>query len=68
MQRSKVGKFDIWYENSDEFYELKKEIFGENSYYLELEKDDPVIVDAGANIRMTVLYYKMLFQCSDHCF
>jgi len=61
MQSSKVGKFDIWYENSDEFYELKKEIFGENSYYLELEKDDPVIVDAGANIGMTVLYYKMLF-------
>lgn len=61
MQSSKVGKYNVWYKNSDEFYELKKEIFGENSYYLELEIDDPVIVDAGANIGMTVLYYKMLF-------
>lgn len=60
-QSTKLGKYEIWYENSDEFYELKKEIFGENCYYLELDKDDPVIVDAGAHIGMTVLYFKMLF-------
>lgn len=61
MQSTKLGKHEIWYENSDEFYELKKEIFSENCYYLELDKDDPVIVDAGAHIGMTVLYFKMLF-------
>lgn len=61
MQSSRVGKYEIWYENSDEFYELKKEIFSENCYYLELEKEDPVIVDAGAHIGMSVLYFKMLF-------
>ena len=61
MQSTRLGKFEIWYENSDEFYELKKEIFSENCYYLELEKDDPVIVDAGAHIGMATLYYKMLF-------
>lgn len=61
MQSTKLGKYEIWYENSDEFYELKKEIFSENCYYLELEKEDPVIVDAGAHIGMATLYYKMLF-------
>lgn len=64
MQSTKVGKYEIWYENSEEFYELKKEIFSENCYYLELEKADPVIVDAGAHIGMTVVYFKMLFPKS----
>jgi FkbM family methyltransferase len=64
MQSTKLGKYEIWYENSDEFYELKKEIFGENCYYIEMEKEDPVIVDAGAHIGMSVLYFKMLFPKS----
>lgn len=61
MQSTKLGKYEVWYENSDEFYELKKEIFGENCYYIELDKDNPVIVDAGAHIGMSTMYYKMLF-------
>lgn len=61
MQSSKVGKYEIWHENSEEFYELKKEIFGENCYYLELDSEEPVIVDSGAHIGMGVLYFKMLF-------
>jgi FkbM family methyltransferase len=64
MQSTKLGKYEIYYENSDEFYELKKEIFSENCYYIELEKEDPVIVDAGAHIGMATLYYKMLFPQS----
>jgi FkbM family methyltransferase len=61
MQSSKVGKYEIWYKNSDEFYELKKEIFSENCYYLESDIEELVIVDAGAHIGMTVIYFKMLF-------
>lgn len=61
LQSSKIGKYEIWYKNSDEFYELKKEIFSENCYYLELDKDNPVIVDAGAHIGMATVYFKMLF-------
>jgi len=64
MQSSRVGKFDIWYKNSDEFYELKREIFGANSYYLEIDKEDPVIVDLGAHIGLSVLYFKMLYPKS----
>ncbi len=61
MQSTRLGKYQIWYENSEEFYELKKEIFGENIYYLEINKVDPIIVDLGAHIGMTTLYYKSLF-------
>ena len=61
MQSSRIGKYQIWYENSDEFYELKNEIFTENCYYLELEKENPFIVDLGAHIGMSVLYFKLLF-------
>lgn len=67
MQSSKVGKYEIWYENSDEFYELKKEIFGENCYYIDdasvdfAQDESMAIVDAGAHIGMTVIYFKMLF-------
>ncbi len=61
MQSSKVGKYDVWYENSDEFYELKKEIYGENCYYTELDSENPVIIDAGAHIGLTTLYFKQLY-------
>jgi len=61
MQSTRLGKYEIWYENSDEFYELKKEIFSENCYYIELEKEDPYIIDLGAHIGMSVVYFKMLF-------
>lgn len=61
MQSSKVGKYEIWYENSDEFYELKKEIFGANAYYLELEAETPRIIDSGAHIGMATLYFKTMY-------
>lgn len=51
----------MWYENSEEFRILKREIFGRNDYYVELENESPVIVDAGAYIGDTVLYFKHLY-------
>lgn len=64
MQSTKIGKYEIWYENSEEFYEIKKEIFTENCYYIELEKEDPLIVDLGSHIGVSVVYFKMLFPKS----
>lgn len=61
MQSSRVGKCTIWYENVEEFRILRREIFGRNDYYLELDKDDPVIVDAGAYIGDTTLYFKQIY-------
>lgn len=54
----------IWYENAEEFYELKKEIFTEHRYYTELENERPTIVDLGAHIGMTVVYFKICYPNS----
>ncbi len=61
MQSARVGQYTVWYENAEEFYELKKEIFTEHRYYVEFEKLNPVIVDLGAHIGMTTLYFKRLY-------
>lgn len=64
MQSSRVGEYTIWYENADEFYELKKEIFTEHRYYVEMENEEPKIVDLGAHIGMTVVYFKICYPNS----
>lgn len=61
MQNTRVGKYTMWYENAEEFRILKREIFGRNDYYVALEGERPVIVDAGAYIGDTVLYFKQLY-------
>ncbi|EKD80340.1 MAG: FkbM family methyltransferase [uncultured bacterium] len=61
MQSTRLGKYRIWYENAEEFQILKREIFSRNDYYVELERDNPVIVDAGAYIGDTVLYFKQQY-------
>lgn len=43
---------------------LLREIFIEESYYIKLKKEDPVIVDCGANIGDTVLFFKQLYPSS----
>lgn len=64
MQSSRVGKNTIWYENAEEFYELKKEIFSEHCYYTELENSKPRIVDLGSHIGMSVVYFKTIYPKS----
>lgn len=44
-----------------EYRELKHELLTQNSYYLELDAQQPIIVDAGAHIGLTTLYFKHLF-------
>ncbi len=61
LQSSKLGKYTMWYENSEEFHILKREVFGRNDYYVQLEGEHPVIVDAGAYIGDTTLYFKLLY-------
>lgn len=61
MQTTRIGKNVIWYDNAEEFNELKKEIFTEHRYYLELDKEDPVILDMGAHIGLATLYIKQIY-------
>lgn len=40
---------------------LNEEIFVQNIYYFEASTNQPVIIDCGANIGMSVIYFKKLF-------
>lgn len=61
MQSTRIGKNIVWYENSEEFGELKKELYTEHRYYLELDKEDPTILDLGAHIGLATLYFKQIY-------
>lgn len=60
MNSTKVGKYKIYFKNSEEFHVLKREIFGSHEYYAEFDTDTPYIIDAGAYLGLSVLYFKNL--------
>ena len=64
MQSSRVGDYTIYYDNPEEFRIIKREVFTNHIYYIELEKEDPAIIDLGAYIGDTVLYFKKLYPKS----
>lgn len=66
MQHAKLGKYTVYFDNGEEYHELKREVWGTNCYYVdklvEDEKHSPkVIIDAGAHIGLTTLYYRRIF-------
>jgi FkbM family methyltransferase len=61
MNKAKIGELSINFDNGEEYHSLKREIFGNNSYYIELPKKDPVIIDVGAHIGMAILYFKKMY-------
>lgn len=61
MQDSRLGPYTIYYQNSEEFHELKREIFTMQVYYLELANPTPSILDGGAHIGLSTLYFKQLY-------
>lgn len=65
MEQTRIGKFLVSYENSEEFHTLKREIFSQHHYYVELETDSPKIIDAGAHIGMASLYFSSLWPKSN---
>lgn len=57
----KIDKYKIFCHNTEEARELGGEIFSEHVYFADLDKDNPVIIDAGAHIGLATLYFKKLF-------
>ena len=57
MQATRIHDYTVWYENAEEFAELKREIFTEHRYYVDLDVERPNIVDMGAHIGLSVLYF-----------
>lgn len=64
MKSARLRKFQVWHENSKEYHSLRREIFGEDVYYVELDNSSPFIIDVGAHIGLSTLYFKMLFPKS----
>jgi len=64
MNSTKIGKFTINYNNPKEFHILKSEIFGSNCYDIELENDDPYIINVGAYIGLSTIYFKSMYPNS----
>lgn len=64
IEETNLRDFTVRYTNSQEYHAIKNEIFNTDAYYLELENDSPIIVDCGAHIGISMLYYKYNFPNS----
>lgn len=61
MPSSRLQKYTIFYDNSEEYHHLKREVFTSDLYYFETDNPTPFIIDAGAHIGLSTLYFKQLF-------
>jgi len=59
--QTRVGPFDVRFVGRSSFDFQYAEIFRERQYLFETDSTAPFIVDCGANIGMSVLYFKSLF-------
>jgi FkbM family methyltransferase len=55
------GNFKLTVPDTMSFLWQHKEIFADEFYYFKSENPQPVIFDCGANVGMSVLYFKQLF-------
>lgn len=58
---SKIDTFTVFHANSEEYHQLKQEIFTKDTYYFESDSPTPRIIDAGAHIGLATLYFKKLY-------
>jgi FkbM family methyltransferase len=55
-----IGKYKIHYYSGKEFHTLKREIFTEKIYDFLFDSESPLILDIGANIGLSVIYFKSI--------
>lgn len=61
MPSAKLGPYTVNFQSSEEYHHLKQEIFTQDTYYFETENPQPMIIDAGAHIGLSTLYFKKLY-------
>lgn len=61
LHATQLAPFTVYYRQGEEFHRLKREIFTQGQYYLELATPQPVIIDAGAHIGLATLYFKKMY-------
>lgn len=59
-----IGDFLVEATNEKELRQLEKEIFQHHTYYFEGTTDRPRILDLGAHLGLTTLYFKKLYPLS----
>ncbi len=64
MESTKLGKYTVQYLNKKEYHSLKREIWNQDIYYFETDKNCPFIVDIGSHIGISILYFKALYPNS----
>lgn len=53
-----IGKLQIWGSNHQELIGLKKEIFGQSRYFVDLDTLSPRIIDGGAHVGVASIFFK----------
>ncbi len=56
-----IAGFDVRINDGENFYILYKDIFLDEIYRFESDKPDPLVIDCGGNVGLSVLYYKHLY-------
>lgn len=64
MNSAKVGNFTVWFENAEEFAELRREIWVHHAYYIDDLESPKVIIDMGAQIGLATLYFAQMYPDS----
>ncbi len=64
MESTKLGKYTVLYPNKKEYHTLKREIWNQEIYYFQTDKNCPIILDIGSHIGISILYFKSLYPNS----
>lgn len=60
----KIFDYNIKFFNYEELRLLFREIFVQQTYYFQTDKNNPFIIDCGANIGLSMLFFKTLYPNS----
>ena len=61
---TQINDFTVAYYSENDLAMVRKEVFVNKEYYFETDKANPVIIDCGANIGLTTLYFKELYPAA----
>lgn len=64
IHQTKLGPFQVAYLDKQEYHALKREIFTEDIYHLDLETSHPLFLDLGAHLGLASLYFAHRFPAA----
>lgn len=64
MNNINLGKYKVMYPDREEYNIIKFEIFSSEIYRFKSDNPNPFVIDVGAHIGLSVLYFKLLYPNS----